>query len=121
MIFSWRGGNEEVLASVRELKEPCRNGVCILDELLDYEKLEAGIAYMDRSEQDPCIFLESTIAPFKIVARQKRVNLEICSRILRGSFLVDIDENKVQKGEFDDSSIVRNETIDGTSSAEYSF
>ena len=49
----------------------------------------------DAIEQD-CIFLDSTINPFKIVARQKGIEMLVRNSVLHGSCLVSVDENKVQ-------------------------
>ena len=89
------GGLREALSTIEELKQPCRTGVGILDDLLDYEKLESGIAYIEKSSQDPSFYFEVTIAPFRLVARQKNIQLNIRNSIRRGQYLVDIDETKV--------------------------
>ena len=87
---------KEVIVSIQELRLPCETGVGILDELLNYEKLSAGIAYLEKSKQDPSLFIEQSIVPFKLAARQKHIQLSVLNHIQRGQFIVDIDETKVR-------------------------
>ena len=89
------GDRNQVISTIQELRSPCETGVGILDELLNYEKLGAGIAYMEKSTQDPTLFIDQSIGPFKMVARQKNIQLNIRNSICRGQYLVDIDETKV--------------------------
>lgn len=86
---------DDSLELLHELKGACLTGVDILNELLDYEKLESGLARMDKSVQDPLPLIEATIAPFMMVSRLKGVELRLENH-LRERILVDIDETKVR-------------------------
>ena len=88
---------KEAILSIQELRLPCETGVGILDELLNYEKLSAGIAYLEKSAVDPSLFVEHCIVPFKLASRQKHIQLNVHNNIRRGQFLVDIDEAKVRQ------------------------
>ena len=85
----------EVLSTIQDLKQPCLTGVDILNKLLDFEKLEAGLTVIEKTKQDPSLFLMSTIEPFYLVARMKNVNLQVTSELIPGQYAVDIDETKV--------------------------
>lgn len=80
---------------VQDLKNPCATGIGLLNELLDFEKADSGLTVLDRSMQDPCDFIELTVNPFAMVARQKRIRMELRNGIERNTTQVDIDEAKV--------------------------
>ena len=86
----------EILAIIRKLKQPCLTGVEILNKLLDFEKLEAGMTVLEKSKQDPTEFLSSTIEPFYLVARMKNVELKVTSELVAGRYNVNVDETKVR-------------------------
>ena len=86
---------DDSLELVHDLKDACSTGVEILNELLDYEKLESGLSKMDKSVQDPVPLIEATTAPFNMVTRLKGIELQLHNHI-QERVLVDIDETKVR-------------------------
>ena len=46
------GSTEEVVSTIEDLKQPCRTSVSILNDLLAYEKLDAGIMQLEKIVQD---------------------------------------------------------------------
>ena len=88
---------KELISTAQDIRLPCLTGVSILNELLDFEKLDSGLMTMEKTEQDPLIFIESTLAPFFMVAKQKGIVLQLSNKIVKGAIGVDIDETKVFK------------------------
>lgn len=86
---------KELISTAQDIRLPCLTGVSILNELLDFEKLDSGLMTMEKTEQDPLVFIESTLAPFFMVAKQKGVTLQVSNRLITGAIAVDIDETKV--------------------------
>eukprot|EP01041_Mallomonas_annulata_P002126 gene2126-4152_t len=64
---------------VKDIKDSCETSRDILTDLLDYEKLEAGIMELDRTLIPAMDFITSTIQPFHMQARQSDINLCISS------------------------------------------
>ena len=85
----------DLISTAQDIRLPCLTGVSILNELLDFEKLDSGLMTMEKTEQDPSVFLDSTLSPFSMVAKQRNIDLKVINRILKGTVAVDIDENKV--------------------------
>ena len=85
----------ELLSTTTDIRSPCRTGVEILNELLDFEKLDSGLTVMDKTAQDPVVFVQATLTPFNLVARQKNIDLRVTSKLQPAHFTVDIDETKV--------------------------
>lgn len=85
----------EVLAFIKELKQPCTIGVEILNDILTYEKIDAGEMPMERLPVDPLLFLETTLSPFRISARQKFIDLQLNLRLSRSEYSILIDDTKV--------------------------
>ena len=86
--------SDDLIGLVHDLKESCSSGVDILNELLEFEKLESGLSKMEKSVQDPLLLIETTAAPFKMVTRLKGIEFLIENHLQDG-VLVDIDETKV--------------------------
>jgi signal transduction histidine kinase/CheY-like chemotaxis protein len=72
---------EELVAMIKDIKSPCLSGVAILNNLLDFEKLDSGLTVLEATDQDPGVFFESTVAPFKLVARQKQIELIVVNSL----------------------------------------
>ena len=87
--------NEELRSTLSDMKYPCRTGMEVLNELLDFEKMDAGLTVIEKSIQNPNVFLESTLHPFTLVARRKDIHFTINNTLGDSSSLVDIDETKV--------------------------
>ena len=88
-------GVNDLLSTTMDIRSPCRTGVEILNELLDFEKLDSGLTVMDKTAQDPVVFVQATLTPFNLVARQKNIDLRVTSQLQPAHFTVDIDETKV--------------------------
>ena len=82
--------------TVQALRESGLVAVDILNELLLYEKIEAGIMALDASVVLFKPLLEATIRPFQISARSKGVSMTLrmddCGSRLMG---VEVDESKI--------------------------
>jgi signal transduction histidine kinase len=88
---------DELLAIIKDIKQPCMTGVTVLNDLLDFEKLDSGLTVLDASEQDPCVFFESTVLPFRLVAQQKHIELSISNTVAVGSIVVCMDSPKMSQ------------------------
>ena len=106
------GSTEEIISTIEDLKQPCRTSVAILNDLLAYEKLDAGIMQLERVVQDPCAFFQSTLAPFGLLARSKSIQLIVDSELVAGEWHVDIDETKVNRSRSVIQSIVHMSNIE---------
>ena len=87
--------SEEIRTTLSDMKYPCRTGMEVLNELLDFEKMDAGLTVIEKSIQNPNVFLESTLHPFMLVARRKDIQLTINNTTGEAAPTVDIDETKV--------------------------
>ena len=85
----------DILSTVQDIKQPCITGVDILNELLEFEKIESGDLVLCKSLQDPVLFLDGVISPFTLVARQKNIELKVRNEISPNSYQCEIDESKV--------------------------
>eukprot|EP00607_Mallomonas_marina_P008441 CAMPEP_0182424572 /NCGR_PEP_ID=MMETSP1167-20130531/10775_1 /TAXON_ID=2988 /ORGANISM="Mallomonas Sp, Strain CCMP3275" /LENGTH=557 /DNA_ID=CAMNT_0024604463 /DNA_START=625 /DNA_END=2298 /DNA_ORIENTATION=- len=99
-------GSSEAIETVKELKESCNIAIDILNDLLDYEKLEAGLMTLERKRVDSGPFLIKLISSFNVQARQASLNLTLIPNAAQ--LLIDlrhinifIDENKM-------SQVIRN-------------
>lgn len=88
---------EKLLAVLGDTKKACGLGVEILNDLLTYEKLESNLMVLERDVQDPLVFLEDTLGPFRLVAEEKAVQLIVHNELEPNSCLVSIDEKKVHR------------------------
>jgi signal transduction histidine kinase len=87
--------NQELLTTINELKVPCTTGVEILNDLLIFEKLDSGLTHMEKYYQDPNSFLEATLAPFRLMARHKQVELIFLNEVPPVTCQINVDEKKV--------------------------
>ena len=84
-------------STIGDLKQPAKTAVNILNDLLNYEKLDSGLMTLERSIQDPMLFFRETLPPFQLAARMKNITLlvqeaeDLPTEGLRASF----DETKV--------------------------
>ena len=68
-----RVGEDELLDTVRDSKATCDTSIDLLNDLLAYEKLEAGIMSLDKSEVNAVRLLQETIQPFQVQVRDNSV------------------------------------------------
>jgi len=54
----------ELLGIVDEVRGACEISVTILNEMLDYDKLQSGLMKLEKEEVNVKTFLETTISPF---------------------------------------------------------
>lgn len=81
--------------TIKELKGSCSTGIDILNEFLDFEKLDAGLGSVEKSVQDPREFIQSTVSPFQLLAMKKGIALETFDEVGEAGCEVDVDEIKV--------------------------
>eukprot|EP01041_Mallomonas_annulata_P007719 gene7719-15794_t len=62
---------------VSDLEGSCETAIEILNELLDYEKLEAGIMTIDKTRVMMKGLLDKNIRPFHLHANQKNIDLRV--------------------------------------------
>ena len=94
----------DIFEDMSETKNSISTAVDILNDLLDYEKLESGLMTLDKSPADPIAFLQETARPFLLGAANKGVRLKILSgpraaeeRAIIGGRVVVIDEKKISQ------------------------
>ena len=61
--------SEDIIQILRDVQLSCDATLGILNDMLSYEKLDAGILTLDRSFFSPMALLESSIGPFLIQVR----------------------------------------------------
>eukprot|EP01041_Mallomonas_annulata_P007781 gene7781-15918_t len=74
------GGNVDINALndiVSDLEGSCETAIEILNELLDYEKLEAGIMTIDKTRIMMKALLDKNIRPFHLHANEKNIDLRV--------------------------------------------
>lgn len=74
------GGNVDINALndiVSDLEGSCETAIEILNELLDYEKLEAGIMTIDKTRIMMKVLLDKNIRPFHLHANEKNIDLRV--------------------------------------------
>ena len=85
----------DILSTVQDIKQPCITGVDILNELLEFEKIESGDLVLCKSSQDPVLFLDAVIAPFTVLVRQKNIEFKVSNELVPNCYKCEIDESKV--------------------------
>jgi signal transduction histidine kinase len=84
---------QEQMDLISEVQESCRVAVSIIDDLLAYEKLDAGLLLLDSSLENVCAFIRATSALFSIQARGKEIDFRVLQNIdcieETSSFLID--------------------------------
>lgn len=90
-------GNHSVdlQSTIKELKGSCSTGVDILNEFLDFEKLDAGLGTVEKTVQNPLEIIQSAVSPFQLLAMKKGITLELLNLIGSSACEVDVDEIKV--------------------------
>eukprot|EP01041_Mallomonas_annulata_P011190 gene11190-23377_t len=68
---------DEILKTLDEVECACGVSLDILNDLLSYEKLEAGIMTLEKVEVNAWTFLMTTVRPFVMQARQMEISLEL--------------------------------------------
>ena len=69
--------DSEALETLAVLRESCVVAVDILNELLQYEKLEAGMMTLEKEDLYPLPFIVQSCSPFMVQAQQKGVTYSI--------------------------------------------
>jgi signal transduction histidine kinase len=87
----------EVLSVVEDIRQPCLTSVDILNDLLDFEKLDSGLTVLDAECQDPCDFFESSVGLFRAMAQQKQIELTVVSTVINDTAVVRIDKPKLSQ------------------------
>ena len=94
----------EVVEIVGSLRESCSTAVEILNELLQYEKIEAGLMTLEKESIYPLPFILKACSPFLIQAQQKGIELSILTHEMEhatSTFLrhwkVSIDQSKMSQ------------------------
>jgi len=87
---------------VDEIKDSCQSGIRILDDLLDYDKLEGGIMKLDRTLITAWDLLEEAMQSIILQARSMRIFLAfkdttIQSRMALQNIHVNVDKAKLQQ------------------------
>lgn len=67
----------------------------MVDELLDYKKMDDGTLPLELSHWDMVQFVKSVMEPFKEAAAKKKIDLSFASDV--PSLLMEFDKNKMQK------------------------
>ena len=57
---------EDIIQTLRDVQSSCDASLTILNDMLSYEKLDAGILSLDRSFFSPMALLESSTRPFLV-------------------------------------------------------
>ena len=87
----------EILRTVEDLKQPCLSGIQLLNDLLEYEKLDSGLEKLEVSLHDPFQMLEQALSPFHMAARLKQVELRVENNLTLHSHGVEMDAKKVSE------------------------
>lgn len=92
---------DAITGMVKELRESCLIATEILNDLLNYEKLDAGIMKLERTMVYPVPFIVKVLHPFHVQAEQKKINLYILRSQIEDensefkNWKLDIDESKM--------------------------
>eukprot|EP01041_Mallomonas_annulata_P012015 gene12015-25174_t len=72
---SFNGRDMELLSTLKEIQASCDVAVEILNDLLAYEKLEAGIMTLEAKEIQIWSFIKETLRPFSVSAIEHSIRL----------------------------------------------
>eukprot|EP00607_Mallomonas_marina_P000489 CAMPEP_0182440986 /NCGR_PEP_ID=MMETSP1167-20130531/87421_1 /TAXON_ID=2988 /ORGANISM="Mallomonas Sp, Strain CCMP3275" /LENGTH=253 /DNA_ID=CAMNT_0024635107 /DNA_START=935 /DNA_END=1696 /DNA_ORIENTATION=+ len=72
-----QNSDQSCLDLVEEVRTSCQSGLSILDDLLDYDKLEQGFMQLDRRLLSVWDLLEEVVQPFTTQARHSQITLEL--------------------------------------------
>eukprot|EP01041_Mallomonas_annulata_P001511 gene1511-biopygen724 len=105
-----QGIASDSLETIQDIKTSCDIAVTTLNELLTFDKLEAGTLMVEKAQFDAMNLIEETIHPFQIQARRSKITLKVtrmCLDIENGrEIILDADRNKI-------SQIIRNLVSNG--------
>ena len=94
----------DIYEDMSETKKSIATAVEILNDLLDYEKLESGLMKIETSPLDPISFLQETARPFMLGAVNKGLRMKVLSspraaeeRAMVGDRVIVIDEKKISQ------------------------
>jgi signal transduction histidine kinase len=94
----------EVMNLIKEIKQSCRDGVDILDDLLAYEKLEGKLVEAEKEPVSANALVQECLQPFQMQARLNNVSLEYAESLVVGSeetpcrdLMVFVDHFKVRQ------------------------
>eukprot|EP01041_Mallomonas_annulata_P004191 gene4191-8332_t len=93
---------QESMDLLQEIKSSCKSSLTILDELLDYDKLDAGILGLDRTLVCAWDLLQECLDPFIIQAKHAEITLQLSEESinlrnrLQNSYL-HIDKKKIER------------------------
>jgi anti-sigma regulatory factor (Ser/Thr protein kinase) len=60
----------ELLGTLKDIRQPCVSTVTLLNELLDFEKMDSGLTALDASDLDPCTVFVNTVESFHTMAME---------------------------------------------------
>ena len=87
----------DIPGTITELRQSCTTAVDILNGLLDYEKLAAGLMECEKTVvADASAFLLAAMRPFHLPASAKAVEFVLESKVADEAKIF-IDENKVRR------------------------
>ena len=82
--------------TIEEIETSCEAAIIILNDLLDYEKLDSGIMKLEKASIQIDKFLQDAVRPFQIQSRQAEVSLELLNiDTLENCYFIDGDKHKL--------------------------
>ena len=100
--------SSEVLSLIKEIKQSCRDGVDILDDLLAYEKLEGKVLEVEKEPVSVSALVKDCIQPFQMQARLNNVQLEYQEHLLVGDSQIPCRDMMIFVDHFKTRQVVRN-------------
>ena len=101
-------GDAESLDILRSLRESCSTAVEILNELLQFEKIESGLMILERESIYPLPFIVKACSPFLLQAQQKSIDLSILRGDLEAEATTHLRHWKISVDQSKISQILRN-------------
>ena len=100
--------SSEVLCLIKEIKQSCRDGVDILDDLLAYEKLEGKVLEVEKEPVSANSLVRDCMQPFQMQARLNNVQLEYQENLFVGESQVSARDLMIFVDHFKTRQVVRN-------------
>eukprot|EP00607_Mallomonas_marina_P002650 CAMPEP_0182437698 /NCGR_PEP_ID=MMETSP1167-20130531/85225_1 /TAXON_ID=2988 /ORGANISM="Mallomonas Sp, Strain CCMP3275" /LENGTH=469 /DNA_ID=CAMNT_0024630713 /DNA_START=737 /DNA_END=2146 /DNA_ORIENTATION=- len=89
----------EHIETVKDIQISCDIAVTVLNEMLTFDKLEAGTLLIEKRELDAVQLINDTVQPFMIQAREKNILLRLQDCIEEAldldKIIINVDENKI--------------------------
>jgi len=92
--------NEDIMQNLDDIREAARAAVSVLDEFLNFEKIESGLFQVNPVDTSLYYILSSMVKPLNIFARHKNIQFHVSPQLEKSKLATSglcIDRNKMSQ------------------------